>query len=62
MCKWIVDEAFLKFRQVGSVKFGELVADLRLEYEESFGQPCTNWSGAGDAFPMSPRQGKINQL
>ena len=38
MCKLIVDEASLDFRQVDPVKFGELFASLRLNYEEEFWQ------------------------
>ena len=33
-CKWIVDDVSLEFRHADSVKFGELVVSLMLDYEE----------------------------
>ena len=35
-------EASSEFRHADLVKFGELVAGLGLDYEESVGLPCTN--------------------
>ena len=54
-------EASSEFRHADPVKFRELVAGLGPNYEEGVGLPCTNWSGAGAALLMSPRQGETSQ-
>ena len=35
-CKWIMDKASLKFKQVNPVRFREFVVALGLDYEEGF--------------------------
>ena len=36
MCKWIVVETSSEFRHVDLVKFEELIASLRLDYEKGY--------------------------
>ena len=40
---------------------GSLSLVLDLTMKKSVGLPCTNWSGAGAALLMSPRQDETSQ-
>ena len=40
---------------------GSLSLVLDLTMKKGVGLPCTNWSGAGAALLMSPRQGETSQ-
>ena len=42
------------------LRLGSLSLVLDLTRKKGVGLPCTNWSGAGAAFLMNPRQGEIN--
>ena len=43
------------------LSFGSLSLVLDLTMKKGVGLPCTNWSGAGAALLMSPRQGETSQ-
>ena len=43
------------------LSLGSLSLVLDLTMKKGVGLPCTNWSGAGAAFLMSPRQGETSQ-
>ena len=43
------------------LSLGSLSLVLDLPMKKGVGLPCTNWSGAGAALPMSPRQGETSQ-
>ena len=43
------------------LSLGSLSLVLDLTIKKGVGLPCTNWSGAGAALLMSPRQGKTSQ-
>ena len=43
------------------LSLGSLSLVLDLTMKKGVGLPCTNWSGAGAALLMSPRQGETSQ-
>ena len=43
------------------LSLGSLSLVLDLTMKKGVGLPCTNWSGAGAALLMSPRQGETCQ-
>ena len=43
------------------LSLGSLSLVLDLTMKKGVGLSCTNWSGAGVALPMSPRQGETSQ-
>ena len=43
------------------LSLGSLSLVLDLTMKKGVGLPCTNWSGAGVALLMSPRQGETSQ-
>ena len=50
-----MDEASLELRQTYLVKFGELVASLRLDYEERFWPTLHKLVGIGRRCPDEPK-------
>ena len=43
------------------LSLGSLSLVLDLTMKKGVGLPCTNWSGAGAALLMNPRQGETSQ-
>ena len=57
-CKWIGVKILWSSGMPVWLSFGSLSLVLDLTMKKGVGLPCTNWSGAGVALLMSPRQGE----
>ena len=58
MCKWIVDDASSEFRHADPVKFGELVASLKLDYEEGCWPTLHKLVRSQSHYPDEPEVGR----
>ena len=61
VCKWIEVEILWSSGMPTRLSLGSLSLVLDLAIKNGVGLPCTNWSGAGAALLMSPRQGETSQ-
>ena len=60
-CKWIEVEILWSSGMPTRLSLGSLSLVLDLTMKKGVGLPCTNWSGAGAALLMSPRQGETSK-
>ena len=61
VCKWIGVKILWSSGMPTRLSLGSLSLVLDLTMKKGVGLPCTNWSGAGAALLMSPRQGETSQ-
>ena len=61
VCKWIEVEILWSSGMSTRLSLGSLSLVLDLTIKKGVGLPCINWSGAGAALLMSPRQGETSQ-
>ena len=60
-CKWIEVEILWSSGMPTRLSLGSLSLVLDLTMKKGVGLPCTNWSRAGAALLMSPRQGETSK-
>ena len=59
--KWIEVKLLWSPSMPTRLSLGSLSLVLDLTMKKGVGLPCTNWSGAGAALLMSPRQGETSR-